>query len=53
MFDPVWLGNSIVPRWEAIALVIGVPAACIVIAGIFAFGFYLGGVWIVRQLFKS
>jgi hypothetical protein len=26
MFEPVWLGNYIVPRWEAIAVVLGVPA---------------------------
>lgn len=36
MFEPVWLGNHIVPRWEAIVLVLGIPAA--VIVGIVAVG---------------
>ena len=31
MFDPVWLGNYIVPRWEAIALVIGGFTACVIV----------------------
>lgn len=46
MFEPVWLGNYIVPRWEAIALVlgsvtVGVPAA------IFAAGLIIEGVAIL------
>ena len=40
MFEPVWLGNYIVPRWEAVALLLGSVAACVV-AAIIAWNFPL------------
>ena len=50
MFEPIWLGNYIVPRWEAIALVLGVPAACVVIAVIVGGLIYGGIVNLVKRI---
>ena len=50
MFDPVWLGNYIVPRWEAIALVLGVTAASVVIVIIIGGLVYSGVVFLVKRM---
>lgn len=56
MFDPVWVGNAIVPQWEAFAILFG----CVVIAIV---GFALvveaecwiaiGVCWLARRLFRK
>lgn len=43
-FDLVWLGNYIVPRWEALLLVCGF----FILAALVAFGFLLVLVHVVR-----
>ena len=50
MFEPVWLGNYIVPRWEAIALVIGVPAISLFVVVILGALSYYGAVFIVKYI---
>jgi hypothetical protein len=46
MFDPVWLGNYIVPRWEAIALLLGTVATSLFVA-VFIGGLIYSGVAIL------
>lgn len=42
MFDLVWLGNYIVPRWEAFAVIGGsIVGICLL-----AFGVVVGGCWL-------
>lgn len=46
MFDPVWIGNYIVPRWEAFAIAGGsIIAACAL-----AIGLIFGGCWIALKV---
>lgn len=47
MFEPVWLGNNIVPRWEALLFVGGLivlwaVAALIIFVGVF---YALRSIW--------
>lgn len=39
MFDPVWFGNHIVPRWEALALS-AVPVLLAALVFVLAYGAY-------------
>jgi hypothetical protein len=48
MFDPVWLGNYIVPRWEAFAIVGGFT----VVATAVAFSVVIGCCWLSVHLGK-
>ena len=52
MNDPVWLGNYIVPRWEALVLMFG-TAAVALITGVIAIGFICGLIkWLVNPTAK-
>ena len=52
MNDPVWLGNYIVPRWEAFLLVGGTLVVAIV-TGIIALGFVCAMIsWLVNPTTK-
>jgi len=48
MFDPVWLGNHIVPRWEALLIVGGsIVSACLL-----AFGLVICSCWLALKASK-
>jgi hypothetical protein len=52
MNDPVWLGNYIVPRWEAFLLV-GGTAAVAIVASIIAIGLICAIIrWLVNPTAK-
>lgn len=48
MFEPVWLGNYIVPRWEAMAVVLG-AATVAVIVSVVVFAFLYSGIMILIE----
>jgi hypothetical protein len=50
MFEPVWLGNYIVPRWEAVALVVGSIGAFVVVAVIACGLVYCGLAFLVKRM---
>jgi len=49
MFDPVWLGNSIVPLWEALLLVGG----SIILVMVAALCAALGMVWLACRVLEQ
>lgn len=52
MNDPVWLGNYIVPRWEAL-LVVGAAGVVAVAACVLAIGLICGLIaWLVNPTAK-
>lgn len=48
MFDPVWFGNQIVSRWEAVAIAAGGVVVILVAALVIV----LTGCWIILSIGK-